>query len=563
MRKTLTAILLFFSIISIGQESTKIIVSVPEKTDEVFIVGNQESLGNWEPNKVKMTKISDYEREITLNLTFPAEFKFTRGSWETEGYINNFFEDKPNIVLESNQPVNYGVKSWKDRQQKKGYFKYDFEIKHQYSEILGEDRAIAIKIPNNYNPNQKYSVIYVLDAHDLLNPFLVTTELLSKQKIGDGIDYGQDNIPQVILVGVIHNNRGKDVAPLETYDNGKNFSLLSKTSNQFKNYLFDELVPQINSSYNTSGYNVIVGHSNSGHFVLNLPLFKENPFKGIIALSVNGNYNKGYSSLVKEYIKDTDLPIFLGYGTLDTGFNELAQELEEKKKVKELLNTNLKIQSFEGTHNQVPTLASSTSLKFMFNNYKNFTNFISESKKNDFTVKNYIDNYIVRNKNYGLNIEVTGSDLYSLADMACQKLDVELFRKIVAFSDNSSDKIANHLIFYSAKQIGDHKLADERLKILEESKDINDIFTVFINFNSSYKDYFLNVKKDPKKALVFLETFIGKSNEYKLGFSYFYAKIGIENNFELKKSKKYLKYCEKNYRDNPFFTKQDIENLKK
>lgn len=563
MTKILTTILLLSSIISFGQESTKIIVSVPEKTDEVFIVGNQESLGNWEPNKVKMNKISDYEREITLNLTFPAEFKFTRGSWETEGYINNFFEDKPNIVLESNQPVNFGVKSWKDRQQKKGYFKYDFEIKHQYSEILGEDRAIAIKIPNNYNPNQKYSVIYVLDAHDLLNPFLVTTELLSKQKIGDGIDYGQDNIPQVILVGVIHNNRGKDVAPLETYDNGENFSLLSKTSNQFKNYLFDELLPQINSSYSTSGYNVIVGHSNSGHFVLNLPLFKENPFNGIIALSVNGDYNKGYSSLVEEYLKDTDLPIFLGYGTLDTGFNELAQELEEKKKVKKLLNPNLKIQSFEGTHNQVPTLASSASLKFMFNDYKNFTNFISESKKNDFTVKNYIDNYIVKNKNYGINIEVTGSDLYSLADMACQKLDEELFRKIVAFSDNSSDKIANHLIFYSAKQIGDHKLADERLKILEESNDINDIFTVFVNFNSSYKDYFLNVKKDPKKALEFLETFIGKSNEYKLGFSYFYAKIGIENNFELKKSKAYLKYCEKNYRDNPFFTKQDIENLKK
>lgn len=563
MTKILTTILLLSSIISFGQESTKIIVSVPEITDEVFIVGNQESLGNWVPNKVKMTKISDYEREITLNLTFPAEFKFTRGSWETEGYINNFFEDKPNIVLKSNEPVNFGVKSWKDRQQKKGYFKYDFEIKHQYSEILGEDRAIGIKIPNNYNPNQKYSVIYVLDAHDLLNPFLVTTELLSKQKIGDGIDYGQDNIPQVILVGVIHNNRGKDVAPLETYDNGKNFSLLSKTSNQFKNYLFDELVPQINLSYSTSGYNVIVGHSNSGHFVLNLPLFKENPFNGIIALSVNGNYNKGYSSLVEEYIKDTDLPIFLGYGTLDTGFNELAQELEEKKKIKKLLNPNLKIQSFEGTHNQVPTLASSASLKFMFNDYKNFTNFISESKKNDFTVKDYIDNYIVKNKNYGLNIEVTGSDLYSLADMACQKLDVELFRKIVAFSDNSFDKIANHLIFYSAKQIGDHKLADERLKILEESNDINDIFTVFVNFNSSYKDYFLNVKKDPKKALDFLETFIGKSNEYKLGFSYFYAKIGIEYKFELKKSKEYLKYCEKNYRDNPFFTKQDIENLKK
>ena len=43
---------------------TTIKISVPNETDEVFIVGNQESLGNWQPNKVKMKKVTDYQREI-------------------------------------------------------------------------------------------------------------------------------------------------------------------------------------------------------------------------------------------------------------------------------------------------------------------------------------------------------------------------------------------------------------------------------------------------------------------------------------------------------------------
>ncbi|MCB0439462.1 MAG: hypothetical protein KDD20_12050, partial [Mangrovimonas sp.] len=73
MRKILTIILLLSTIFSFGQKMTTIKVLVPNKTDEVFIVGNQENLGNWQPDKVKMNRISDYEREISLNLSLPAE----------------------------------------------------------------------------------------------------------------------------------------------------------------------------------------------------------------------------------------------------------------------------------------------------------------------------------------------------------------------------------------------------------------------------------------------------------------------------------------------------------
>ena len=42
----LTNILILISIVSFGQKLTTIRVSVPNKMDDVFIVGNGESLGN-------------------------------------------------------------------------------------------------------------------------------------------------------------------------------------------------------------------------------------------------------------------------------------------------------------------------------------------------------------------------------------------------------------------------------------------------------------------------------------------------------------------------------------
>lgn len=560
MKPILTSILLLICFRSNGQDLTTIRVSVPDKTDEVFIAGNQENLGNWQADKVKMNKISDYEREISLNLSFPAEFKFTRGSWNSEGYINNFFEDKPNIVLESSEPVSFGIKSWKDRQQKFGYFKYDFVIEYQFSEILGEERAIAVKLPRNYNPNQTYSVIYILDSHDLFNPFLVTTELLTKQKIGDGWDYRQDNIPQVIVVGIIHNNRNKDVGPKMDYKMSDKENFLTQTSAKFKDYLFSELVPTINKKYKTSGYNVIVGHSNSGHFVLNLPKFKNNPFNGIIALSVNGE-NDDYSNQVKEYLKISKDKIFFGYGLLDNGFNELAITIENQIKNKELTNENLKIESFIADHNQLPTLAASSALKFMFNDYSNHSQFIEKSKKGDFSLQEYFKDYINNQKKYGLNIEISRNDLFTISEMAVKENNIALFREIIDFNNQQKDKIENHLVFYLAKEIKDYETADKIIEILMKTKDEEDISLTYKNYET-YLDYFLNDKKLPEKALRLFEYMFENTNDFKLEFAYIFSKTAYENKIDLKKAKRFKDYCKQNFKDNFIFDENDLNFLK-
>lgn len=85
---------------------TKIRLKVQNKTDTIYITGNQKNLGNWNPEKIKMKEISEFEREIVLKLQSPAQFKFTKGNWESELQINGTY-DKVTIKPEIKQEYEF------------------------------------------------------------------------------------------------------------------------------------------------------------------------------------------------------------------------------------------------------------------------------------------------------------------------------------------------------------------------------------------------------------------------------------------------------------------------
>ena len=332
-------------------------------------------------------------------------------------------------------------------------------------------------------------------------------------------------------------------------------------SQKLKNYLFNELVPIINSKFSTANYNCIVGHSNTGHFVLNLPLFNNNPFNGIIALSVNSE-SAFFTKKISEYLKKQPEKVFIGYGTTDNGFNELGELLNSQIKNRELNNSHLKVESFEATHNQLPALASSSGIKFLFNNYKNLNTFIEKSLQPDFTLSNFIENYKKENEKYGAQIDFSRDELLAIAEMAMKKNNRKLFRQIIDYSNLQKDKIENHYVFWLAKEIKDYETADKTIEILTKSKDKNDIALVNIN-HKMYSDYLLNFKKSPKTALQLYKNLFQNSNDYKLEFAYLFAKISNDNNIELKEAKKFLDYCKRNFKENRVFKKDDLNLLTK
>ena len=65
-----------------------------------------------------MKKTSDFERQITLKIHTPAQFKFTRGTWDNEALIDGI-EGIPNLQLEVSKDSEavYKVLNWKDRKE--------------------------------------------------------------------------------------------------------------------------------------------------------------------------------------------------------------------------------------------------------------------------------------------------------------------------------------------------------------------------------------------------------------------------------------------------------------
>ena len=257
--------MLLLTVMVFGQTTQTIKVIVPNTTDEVYITGNQEALGNWNPKQVKMNRISDYERTISVNLSYPAEFKFTKGSWESEGITGNLL-DNPNLnIIDGNAKSSFKVKTWRDNIQadKLGL---EYDIKYINSKLFGDKRMLNIYVPENYSPDKKYPVIYLTDGSGTNFPAVK----------GYVSAFSQPNfklIPQSIVVGVVHKSRNEE---LYNQGNGKYFT----------EYLLNEVVSYIDSTYNTSGFNVMIGHSNGAEFNHTLLVKEDNPFRGFISLKL-------------------------------------------------------------------------------------------------------------------------------------------------------------------------------------------------------------------------------------------------------------------------------------
>lgn len=66
---------------------------------DVYVTGNQPALCDWNPDGIRMTVVNDTTRTLDINLRLPAEFKFTKGSWDYCYYIIN--GDSGNIRISS------------------------------------------------------------------------------------------------------------------------------------------------------------------------------------------------------------------------------------------------------------------------------------------------------------------------------------------------------------------------------------------------------------------------------------------------------------------------------
>lgn len=548
-----------------AQEKRTIKVIVPNKTDEVFITGNQESLGNWDPGSIKLNTISDFEREITLDLTYPAEFKFTKGNWDKEGIINNLDNNPNQILQDSNSKNIFNIKGWSNDTSAQS-LGLDYGVINFQSKYLQGDRLIKIVLPENYDPAKKYPVFYTTDGG--WNIFSVAKNYISNLSLDE-----YKLIPESILVGIVHGMTNND------YNRNKDLDVYYKESGKkFKDFVFKELVPYINTTYSTSGFNVMIGHSNGAEYNHFLLLEENSPFRGFISLSTNF-YSKDVRAEMADFMRTYEgknLYYFVANATHDS-----PDRIEAGEDYENIYNANtndkfqFKMTTYKANHNSIVPLALSDGIQFIFKDYRNFDDY------KDFTA--YQDNYLNDLKyTYGLEANFSIDDLDSILSDIMQNKNKDDLEKYLKF-------VEDHKLWQSPymKEPGGMDAVNKGnfyffVEDFDKSANNYEMACELLGKETMPRVFFGNLGKgiDAFKKIeaydrlmdllvnskIYLNTasqLSEKSTKYNLLFiNYHIAKLSNEQNMNRKEGKKALTYCKDNYKKNSTFTAEELEALR-
>lgn len=412
-----------------------------------------------------------------------------------------------------------------------------YDVKYLKSKYYpDEEKKINVFLPKTYNKNNKYPVVYITDAG---TPNFEVALSYINQLMENNV------IPKIILIGIEQNNRSSE---LDIYwsDDGK----------KFKNYLFEEIIPYVNSNYSTSEFNTIIGHSDGAEYNHLLMLEKNNPFCGFINISTN--LNNDVSNEIEEFFKKTNKKTFyyfISNGKYDSEDRILAgNKIDSLYKITRNESIRFLKKDYKADHQNLVPSSMLDGISFIFQDYRNLDRYSS--------FKDYSQNYQSDiNQLYGFTPNLETNDIDFYFGKILDEKNIEDYEYLINFTNennisfviNSLDR-ANHY-FYMKQYPQSIKFWN---KTINEFENINPRVFYF-NFSKAVDAYLS--EKDPKGAIEFLEKSKKRMPEYNLEFDYFIAKTSIENSVEVKKGKNALKNCKSNYKENRYFKKIELEKL--
>lgn len=270
------------------------------------------------------------------------------------------------------------------------------------SEILSEQRELRVVFPENYNLEEAYPVIYITDGSssnfDVAKNYI---ESLSEYSI----------IPPSILVGIVHIDRNSELNVFE-----------SKSGQLFLNHLLEEVIPYIDSKYNTSGFNVMVGHSNGAEINHLILLQNQNPFRGFVSMSTSFNTDKR-SELVNFFNSYRGKPMYYFVSNAKYDSPERVVAGNDIKTIAENSpneNINFELQEYSADHMNLVPRSMLDGLQFVFHDYNNIRSYK--------TFADYSHNYISDLKNiYGVKGQ------YAIKDIDPYIMDAVINKRINEF----------------------------------------------------------------------------------------------------------------------------------
>ncbi|KXX71644.1 hypothetical protein AVL50_05055 [Flammeovirga sp. SJP92] len=290
---------------------------------EVYIVGNQDFLGYWNPNQVKMKKVNE------LNWTFShevepqklLEFKFTQGDWKYQAASKNGIERNNDefLVPEKDTTFHLVIEKWTDGEEKNTQGQITGEVRyHKNFHIDGIlDRDIIVWLPPSYhkNNNKRYPVLYMHDGQNIIDP--KTSSFGVDWQVDETVDslIKKDLLKEIIIVGsYCTSDRTEDYG-----DTSKGRIYRKSIAIDLKNF--------IDNNYRTKPEkeNTVVAGSSMGGLV-SFMIVWEYPdlFKGAICMSPAFKYED--FDFIESIRKDNKREILL---YIDNGGKQVDRVLQE------------------------------------------------------------------------------------------------------------------------------------------------------------------------------------------------------------------------------------------
>jgi predicted alpha/beta superfamily hydrolase len=242
-------LLLFaFTFCSQNEREIKIEViadNVPEGSS-IYITGNDDQLGNWQPNEVELneTEKGKWSKSFSFTKGKKLEFKFTRGSWQNEA-LNDDGSTPVNytINVSSDTSITYNIKLWADQVERKVEGQITGTVKY-HRNFWGEGikpRDVIVWLPPGYESdlNKNYPVLYMHDGQNIVDPN--TSSFQVDWQIDEAADslIRKELIEPIIIVGIYN-----------TPDRNHEYSE-DKLGLLYMKFIVDSLKPFIDRNYRT------------------------------------------------------------------------------------------------------------------------------------------------------------------------------------------------------------------------------------------------------------------------------------------------------------------------
>ena len=315
------------------------------------------------------------------------------------------------------------------------------------SGILGEERSFYVHVPDGDTTigaaKKRYPVVYLFDADAQFAPAVSMIQYLSTNY--------NTVCPEMILVGILHKDRKKDLTPthviVSPFSKDSTSYKTSGGGEQFISFMEKELMPYIDSRYPTQPYKMLIGHSLGGLAVMQAFVHHTSLFNSYICIDPSMWWDKqtllkeAKDALEKRNFEGTSL--YLGVANTGNDGVDIKRNLADTTartihmrsifKLKGYFESNkqngLRYQSkyYEtDSHMSVPFITEYDALHFMFDFYS-FN--ITDADENDTTATGLINkiknHFSYASKRMGYKVTLTETFMIGLGNSLLSKKQYE------------------------------------------------------------------------------------------------------------------------------------------